>query len=260
MSTQHVQRVDTFDSKSRSASTLSHVERVDFSLVLPCFNESGLFLKSVERIIDALNAGTYSYEIIFVDDGSTDGTQKLIERMCKKYSFCHAIYHNKNMGRGKAVMDGIVKAKAEIVGYIDIDCEVSPVYVPYMVSIIAGRKADMVIGRRYYRTSPKSLFREVLSRGYQWLADVMVGTGMLDTESGYKIFRKGKIVPIFKRIEHQGWFWDTEIVVHAKRARLKIVEVPVLFLRRFDKQSSVNIVSDTIDYIVQLVRFSRLLK
>lgn len=226
-----------------------------FSLILPCFNEQGLFQDSVDRIISALRAGAFSFEIIFVDDKSTDKTVKLIEKTCKKYSFCSAIYHTKNMGRGRAVMDGIEKARAEVVGYIDIDCEVSPIYLPFMISLIVSYKADVVIGKRFYRSTLGSMIREVFSRGYRWLADSMVGTGGLDTETGYKMFRKKKIVPIFKYIEHQGWFWDTEIMVYAKRAKLKIVEVPVLFLRRFDKLSSVNIIKDTIDYLIHIEKF-----
>ena len=154
-------------------------------------------------------------------------------------------------------MDGIQKARADIVGYIDIDCEVSPIYVPFMISLIMNKTADVVIGKRFYRSTRGSMMREVFSRGYRWLADTMVGTGGLDTETGYKLMRKEKIVPILSRIEHQGWFWDTEIMVYAKRARLKIVEVPVLFLRRFDKVSSVNIFKDSFEYLIHLWKFRR---
>lgn len=251
--------------------------QVDFSLVLPCFNEEGLFEDSVARIVAALDAGAYTYEIIFVDDKSTDETKKLIGNKCKKMDsplpaspaggrgndrgVFRAVYHTMNMGRGRSVMDGIRAARADIVGYVDIDCEVSPIYLPFMISLVKQKKADIVIGRRFYRSTAGSVIREVLSRGYQWLADVMVGTGKLDTESGYKIFRKKKIVPIFDQIEHQGWFWDTEIMTYAQRAGLRITEVPVLFLRRFDKQSSVHIVRDTIDYLIHLWKFrGRLLK
>ena len=76
---------------------------VDFSLILPCFNEAALFQGSLKHIIEALDAGAYTYEIIFVDDGSIDGTQKLIEKACKRYTFCHAIYHKTNMG-GEALL------------------------------------------------------------------------------------------------------------------------------------------------------------
>lgn len=225
------------------------------SLILPCYNESGLFLESVSRIRDVLDTSNFLYEIIFVDDKSTDNTKALIQKTSYR-----AMYHTKNEGRGKTVADGIRLAKGDVVGYIDIDCEVDPVYIPAMVSLIRKKKADVVIGKRYYRSTPKAMIREVLSRGYQWLSDVLIGTGGMDTETGYKFFSRKKILPILLKTKSNGWFWDTEIMVYAMRAGLVIVEVPVLFLRRFDKISSVNIVKDTLEYIVLLWRFSQSLK
>lgn len=229
--------------------------RLELSLVLPCYNESGLFVDSVARITDVLDRSTLSYEILFVDDKSADTTKELIQKTPYR-----AIYHTKNEGRGKTVTDGIRLAKGAIVGYIDIDCEVDPVYIPAMVSLILAKKADVVIGKRYYRSTPKAVIREVLSRGYQWLSDTMIGTGGMDTETGYKFFSRERILPILSKAKSPGWFWDTEIMVYAKRAKLRIVEVPVLFLRRFDKISSVHIAKDTLEYILQLWRFSQVLK
>ncbi|MBI5019366.1 glycosyltransferase family 2 protein [Candidatus Gottesmanbacteria bacterium] len=234
--------------------------RVDLSLVLPCYNEAGLFAESVTRITAVLDAMHSPYEIIFVDDKSRDNTRNLIEQLIAsegKNSKFRAIYHTHNQGRGKTVRDGIRTARAPIVGYIDIDCEVDPVYIPRLISLIKEGAADIAIGKRYYRSSPKAVVREILSRGYQWLSDMMIGTGGLDTETGYKFFSRKKILPLLAKATHPGWFWDTEIMVYARRANLVIAEVPVLFLRRFDKQSSVNIVRDTLDYMVELVRFRK---
>lgn len=216
-----------------------------------------MFASSVERIVDALDHSKLHYEIIFVDDKSRDVTAQLIANACKTYPHTTALYHTKNYGRGKTVSDGFKKARGVVVGFIDIDCEVGPEYIPQLVSIILERKADVAIGKRIYRTSVGSLVREVLSRGYQWLSDIMIGTGGLDTETGYKFFRKSAVMPLLSQTSHAGWFWDTEIMVRAKCAGLTICEVPVLFLRRFDKQSSVNIVRDTAEYLVNLWSFRK---
>lgn len=239
---------------------MAHSSVPDISLVLACYNEEKLFRESVSRIVDVLDHSIYSYEIIFVDDKSTDRTPALIAAFASKHRRVTALYHDRNRGRGETVKDGMLCAKGKVVGYIDIDCEVSPVYIPSIVTRILARNADGVIGKRYYRTSPGSLLREVLSRGYQRLSDVIIGTGGLDTESGYKFFNRRKIIPIIRKTTHPGWFWDTEIMVYALQAGLKIVEEPVLFLRRFDKTSSVHIVRDTLDYVVQLIRFRALLR
>lgn len=236
------------------------VKRSELSLVLPCFNEAALFNGSVEKIIATLGNSRYAFEIIFVDDASHDGTQTLIEKVCRKYAFARAIYHPKNTGRGRTVADGIRAAKGKVVGYIDIDLEVPPVYIPEAVDLVLNRHADVVIGQRIYRTTFTSIIREVLSRGYRSLAATLVDTGGLDTESGYKFFNRTKILPIIRKIKHQGWFWDTEVIVFAKRAGLHITELPVLFMRRTDKKSSVRIFHDMIDYLISLWRLKKRLK
>lgn len=231
--------------------------RIDASLILACYNEEPIFASCVREIIHVLKNSRFLFEIIFVDDGSGDQTVDLINQTCRAYPFCRAMVHNKNTGRGRSVVDGIRSSQGTVVGYIDIDCEVSPVYIPEMVSLILEKKAEVVIGKRIYRTSLSWLPREVLSRGYRWLSDVVLGTGGMDTETGYKFFNRKKILPILKKTKHPGWFWDTEIMVRARRSGLNILEYPVLFVRRNDKTSTVRVVHDTIDYLASLLRFRK---
>jgi len=225
------------------------------SLILPCFNEGSIIFDNVRVIKTALDRSGYAYEIIFVDDKSSDTTQTNIRRIVKATPHSHAIFHDSNQGRGGAVMDGIMKARGSIVGFIDIDCEVSPVYIPEFVDMIVERKADVVIGKRIYRSSFSSFVREIISVGYRWIVSHILETQGIDTESGYKFFRKKKILPILSFTSNRHWFWDTEIVIWALKKHLKISEYPVLFLRRADKKSSVRIVHDTIDYLRQIVAF-----
>jgi len=227
-------------------------KRPDLSLILACYNEEPHFADSVRQIDDVLSHCRLSYEIIFVDDKSRDNTAACIEQALIRHPNRRAIFHRYNMGRGRTVSDGIEASLGTVVGYIDIDCEVSPIYIPLIVRKILNREYDVMLGHRTYRTSISSIIREVLSLGYMFLADQLVGTEYLDTESGYKFFNRKKILPILGKARHPHWFWDTEIVVFAKRAGLRIGEVPVLFLRRFDKKSTVRIIPDTIDYIKSL--------
>jgi glycosyltransferase AglD len=226
--------------------------RIDFSLILACYNEKPVFRESADRICRTLALSKLRSEIIFVDDGSRDGTPDLIRAFAAKHAGCRMIFHSNNEGRGKTVADGIRMARGKVCGYIDIDCEVSPVYVPDIVNLILTGQADVVIGRRIYRTAFSSIAREIFSIGYQKLADWMVHTGGLDTETGYKFFNRKKILPVLAKATHPHWFWDTEIMVFARAMHLKITEVPVLFLRRTDKKSSVRIISDIADYLANL--------
>lgn len=230
----------------------------DVTLILPCFNEMPVFAGSIDLIISILDDSRLTYEVVFVDDGSTDGTVSLIQQTVKKHlKTMRALIHSINAGRGKTVADGIDAARGRVVGYIDIDCEVSPVYIPQIVRMILENHADVVVGERIYRSSFGSLLREVLSVGYKWLVRTLLPTGMIDTESGYKFFNRKKILPVVTKTRDPHWFWDTEIIVRSRLAGLRVIQEPVLFLRRFDKQSSVHIVSDTVAYLRSIVRLRR---
>lgn len=233
------------------------MKRINISLILACYNEEQLLSKSVRRITSVLDDSVFSYELIFVDDKSRDGTPEIIASLVKKNKNFRAVYHEVNQGRGKTVRDGIALARGNVVGFIDIDLEVSPVYIQSFVRMIAGGEADVITGQRVYREGVMSLHRSILSRGYSWLVRSVLGIPLLDTETGYKFFSRKKILPILKRTQDNGWFWDTEVMTYAHYLSLTIIEVPVLFIRRFDKTSSVRLVNDTLEYIKNLVRFHR---
>lgn len=246
--------------KSLRMSALS-MKRIDVSVIIACYNEEAHLRQSVDAITSMLNDSVFSYELIFIDDTSEDKTRGIIASFVKKNKKFRALYHPVNQGRGKAVRDGIAIARGNVVGFIDIDLEVSPVYIPWFVNVIMKGNADVVTGLRVYREGIASLHRSVLSRGYSWLVRSVLGIPLRDTETGYKFFNRKKILPILKKTKSNGWFWDTEIMTYAYYAGLVIREEPVLFIRRFDKQSSVRLVQDTFAYIKNLVGFhSQLVK
>jgi glycosyltransferase involved in cell wall biosynthesis len=229
---------------------------VDFTLVVACYNEEPILEESVAETFRVLDAMRWSSEVIFVDDRSRDRTVALIEQIVAAHPErrLRAIFHAENVGRGGTVTDGIRAASGRFVGYIDIDLEVHARYLlPCLLALENG--ADVATALRIYRFHWRSLDRYLMSRGYRWVMRRVIDVPAEDTETGFKLFRRDRILPVLDRCADKGWFWDTEIMVRAHYAGLRIVEVPALFLRRFDKQSSVNAVRDTIDYLVKLWRF-----
>ena len=231
-------------------------DQFDVSLILPCYNEAEHFAKSVDRIIDVLDRTDFSWEIVFIDDLSKDKTPALLSAYLKKYPRKHlsAYFHKENRGRGATVSEGIERAQGRIVGYIDIDLEVPPDYIPQFVQSIEGG-FDVAAGWRIYDFTLKSLPRWIASKGYSIVRDKVLGTSLKDTEAGYKFFKRKAILPIAKQCKSPGWFWDTEIMVQAKRAGLSVDEIPVVFIRRFDKTSTVRLFPDILVYLKELWRF-----
>lgn len=233
-------------------------EQFDVSLILPCFNETEHFNSSVDQIVDVLDQSDFSWEIIFVDDASTDGTPKLIRSYIRRHPRKHlsADFHSANRGRGAAVTDGILQSHGKIVGYIDIDIEVSPHYIPRFVQAIEDG-SDVAAGLRIYDFTLRSLPRWIASKGYNVVRNLTLRTQLVDTEAGYKFFRKKKILSVLAQCRSNGWFWDTEVMVLSERNKLSIVEIPVAYIRRFDKTSTVKLLPDTFTYLKELWRFKR---
>jgi glycosyltransferase involved in cell wall biosynthesis len=166
------------------------------------------------------------------------------------------IVHQANVGRGGTVTEGMREARGRYVGFIDIDLEVHARYLlPCLLALDAGY--DVATALRVYRFTVRSIDRYVLSRGYRWLMRQLLQVDLQDTETGFKLFRRDRILPVLDACQDRGWFWDTEVMVRSQRAGLRIAEIPALFVRRFDKQSSVNALRDSIEYFMKLWRFRR---
>jgi glycosyltransferase involved in cell wall biosynthesis len=233
----------------------------DLSLVLACYNEELVIEDSVAAILEVLDDTRYSYELIFVDDCSKDRTRDLIDGLIERYpdKRMSRIFHTENKGRGGAVSDGILAAHGDVAGFIDIDLEVHARYIPSCVNAVRNG-ADIAVGRRIYKLNLRSLDRYVLSTGYVWLVRRLLGVDLNDTETGYKFFKRERILPLLDEIEDQRWFWDTEVMVRSYYKEYNMAEIPCLFLRRFDKASTVSPLADTVDYFRKLWRFRKTVK
>lgn len=237
------------------------MKKIDLSLILPCYNEAEHFTDSIKKIVSVLQASGLAYEIIFVEDKSSDDTKKLLLDFVQKNRKLpvRVLLHAHNQGRGQSVVDGMKKSRGKYVGFIDIDCEISPHYIPQCVELLEKRY-DAVCGERHYQISLSGLIRALVSKAYASLMQFILQTSLIDTEAGYKFFRREKIMPLLQYVKDTGWFWDTEVMVCAERAGLRIHFLPVEFHRRNDKTSTVRLIPDTLEYIGKLFRFRKALQ
>jgi glycosyltransferase involved in cell wall biosynthesis len=228
----------------------------DLTVVVPCYREGPTLTESLARLTAWLQRRGLRWELLLIDDASPDGTRALADGFVAAHPELplRTAHHAANTGRGGAVADGLRLARGHYAGFLDIDLEISEAAIgPCLDALDAG--ADMVIGRRRYELEPHSLLRHVLSRGYAALVRAALGTRLQDTESGCKWFRREAILPVLGRVRDRGWFFDTEIAVRAERAGLAVAEVPVEFVRRFDKASTVRPLRDSAAYLASLLRF-----
>jgi glycosyltransferase involved in cell wall biosynthesis len=228
------------------------------SLVLACYNEEEILAESFREIRETLDGLGRPYEIVLVDDVSRDRTREILRDIVAANPdvSLNVILHETNKGRGATVTDGFRAARGEIAGYIDVDLEVHPRYIPSLVRAIE-KGADVAVVRRIYAFQLRSLDRYFMSRGYSWLVRQLLEVPLRDTETGYKFFRRAALVPVIEAIEDPAWFWDTEFMVRALRRGLRIEEIPGAYVRRDDKTSTVRGLRDSVIYFRKLLGFRR---
>jgi glycosyltransferase involved in cell wall biosynthesis len=226
------------------------------SLVIACYNEEQTLLESFAQIHETLLDLQRPFEVIFVDDVSRDRTRELLRQLVAQHPELELklILHDVNKGRGATVTDGFRAARGEITGYLDVDLEVHCRYIPSLLRAIE-KGADVAVVRRIYAFQVWHLDRYVMSRGYSWLVRRLLGTRLNDTETGYKFFRRVKLLPVLDATKDPGWFWDTEFMIRAERHGLVVAEIPGAYVRRSDKTSTLNGLRDSVAYFRRLLRF-----
>jgi glycosyltransferase involved in cell wall biosynthesis len=228
------------------------------SLVLACYNEEEILAESFLVIRETLDGMGRPYEILFVDDKSRDRTRRILDDIVRANPdvAITVLLHETNRGRGATVTDGFRAARGVIAGYIDVDLEVHPRYIPSLVRAIE-KGADMAVVRRIYAFQLRHLDRYFMSRGYSYLVRKLLDVSARDTETGYKFFRRETLLPVIEAIEDPAWFWDTEFMVRAERRGLRIEEVPGAYVRRQDKTSTVRGMRDSVRYFRKLLAFRK---
>jgi len=212
------------------------MNKIFLSVVIPAYNEEyDLRIGVLESVYDYLSRQKYSWEILFVDDGSTDNTVKLAEGFSRKHTNFFIL---KEPHRGKAgtVTAGILKAKGEIVLFTDAD-QATPIDQLEKILPKFEKGYDVVIGSRHGRQGAP-VIRKVMALGFSLLRLLILRLPFKDTQCGFKAFTAHAATEIFKRLKifdannkNVGASvtagFDLEILYVARRLGYKIAEVPV---------------------------------
>jgi len=235
----------------------------DISIIITCYNEQRMLVPAIEKLKNIFEMTKLDYEIVIVDDYSTDGSRDLIKKLDEEDSRIRATFHEKNRGRGRSVADGVKFAKGIVVGFNDMDFSTDPVYILKLYNKIIKEDYDIATADRIYKL--KGLNLTILKRysmhlGYKFLVKHALKTTLSDTETGCKFFRRSALLMYIDEIKDEHWFWDTEVMVRGYFHGLKIVEVPTLFVRRPDLGTTVKAVRDTKRHFLSLLKFRKEMK
>jgi putative flippase GtrA len=215
-------------------------------IVIPVYNEERDLPGSVRRLHEFLAAEVpYPARITVADNASTDDTLEVARRLADELPDVDVI-HLKNKGRGGALRTAWTTSTATVVAYMDVDLSTDlTALMPLVAPLISGH-SDVAIGSRLSASSrvvrgPK---REFVSRSYNLILRGFLGARFSDAQCGFKAMRADVARQLLPFVADTGWFFDTELLVIAERAGLRIHEVPVDWID--DPDSRVDIVATAI--------------
>src|SRR6201996_5822272 len=228
--------------------------RPTVEIAIPVYNEEAALERSVRRLHDCCRESLpYSFRIVIADNASEDGTAAIGAQLAEELDVVTYLRLSEK-GRGRALRRVWSRSDADVLAYMDVDLSAGlEALLPLVAPLISGH-SDLAIGTRLAHGSrvvrgPK---REGISRIYNRLLHLPLRCRFSDAQCGFKAGRAAVVKALLPRIEDQAWFFDTELLVLAERAGLRIHEVPVDWVD--DPDSRVEIVHTAVEDLRGIAR------
>lgn len=225
------------------------------SIVIPAYNEESRIAPTIREIAGYCRTARRDFELILVDDGSNDRTSAIGRSLSEEIPELRLIRLAANHGKGYAVRTGVINALGSTVLFTDADGS-TPISEIERLEAALASGADLAVGSRALRAEgvrvQAKLYRRIIGRTFhrmvEWLADV----GVTDTQCGFKIFRAPVAQDLFSRMLMNGFSFDVEVLVMAKRRGYRVAEVPVNWTHQ--PGSKVRLTRDSLRMALDLFR------
>ncbi len=228
----------------------------ELSVFIPVCNEEKSLEFNIKKIYEALKDTGKSFELIIVDDTSTDLTPAIAKKLAKnkdiRYIRCEG-----GPSRRENLAQEFKKAKAELIIYMDSDLAVD---LKHLLELIYySKKADIATGSRYMKESKikRKFYRLIISKLYNAFLRILFNSKAQDHQCGFKAIKKKVALDLIKEMGYdkklqRGWFWDAELLIRAQKRHYRIAEFPVTWA--YGKKSSFSIMRELkmIPYVIKL--------
>ena len=232
----------------------ARLEEPLIDIVIPVYNEERDLGPSVRRLHDYLRSDfPFPAVITIADNASRDGTLAVAQGLANELTRVRVVHLDKK-GRGRALRAAWLQSDARVVAYMDVDLSTDLKALHPLVAPLLSGHSDIAIGSRLARGArvtrgPK---REIISRCYMLVLRLSLGAHFTDAQCGFKAVRTSVAKQLLPLVKDEAWFFDTELLILAQRAGLRVHEVPVDWTD--DPDSRVAIMRTAIEDLRGVVR------
>tara|TARA_B100000768_G_scaffold56057_1_gene54530 strand:+ start:1507 stop:2229 length:723 start_codon:yes stop_codon:yes gene_type:complete len=201
------------------------------SIIIPCYNENQTIDKIISKISKSISTNNYlNYELIIVDDNSTDGTKDKL----KKYELdknINVFFHNENLGKGAAIQSAIKHVSGELVLIQDADLEYDPFDYDKLLLPFFETDADVVYGSRFLGggkyTRIHFFWHYLANKILTFICNLFINLNLTDMETGYKVFKSSAIKSI--SLVEKSFSFEPEVTIKLAKKKFKFYEVPITY-------------------------------
>jgi glycosyltransferase involved in cell wall biosynthesis len=201
------------------------------SIIIPVYNEDTTIAQIVEQVVK-VEIGDVEKEIVIVNDGSTDGTDTILDTLAARYpDLTKVVHHERNQGKGAAIRTAMEHVTGDVVITQDADLEYDPQDYPALLAPFEDPAVQVVYGSRNMRRNPRSSWSFYWGgRLLSWVANLLYGSRITDEATGYKLFRTG----LLRKLDLQPTRFEfcPEVTGKLLRRGIKIHEVPISYRPR----------------------------
>jgi len=232
------------------------MEKLNFlSIVIPAYKQEKTIVKDIKRLNKTIEVFGLEYEIVVVVDGFIDRTYEKLKSI--KINNLKIYGYKDNRGKGYAVTHGMLKAKGDIIGFIDAGMDIDPTGISMLLDFMKLHDADIVVGSKLHPDSivRYPLKRKILSWGYRTFTHLLFGFNIKDTQVGLKLFKREVVKYVFPKLLVKQFAFDVEILaVSYTYGYIKIYEAPI----RLTFKNSTSITSGSFWKIILLMLWDTL--
>ena len=226
------------------------------SIVIPAYNEERRIKGSLSEVFAFMSDSGMEYEIIVVDDGSSDGTSRIVESMAADSTKVRLVRYEKNRGKGHALRTGALVAKGDFVLVMDADLSTPMVELWKLMPYLAKGEYDIAIGSRALALSDiirkQPWWRQGMGKMFNKIVKTLVIGDFSDTQCGFKLFAGNVARTLFGEAKIDRFAYDVEILARAKKKGYRIQEVPIRWVN--SPESKVDPLKDSLQMLADLVR------